>query len=171
MATQEGPTPFAGKHPNQEDNERIFPLALGIVSGGLIGAAVALLFTPRSGLDLRSRLARRAPGPLEHMIERTVVAGEQAKEQAERLSLVARRRAEALLRRGAQPEARAPLLRKEGALLAQPKELWQRLRAALREAMAAGKAAAREKAVQERARYRRMSSRPDALSEWEEDQR
>jgi gas vesicle protein len=41
---------------------RAFSFLIGTLTGGLIGAAMALLFTPASGNDLRNQISDRAGG-------------------------------------------------------------------------------------------------------------
>jgi gas vesicle protein len=39
---------------------RVFSFFIGVTLGGLVGAAVALLFAPASGLELRTQISDRA---------------------------------------------------------------------------------------------------------------
>jgi gas vesicle protein len=164
---------FFDRH--EKHSEGAFPLVVGIVTGVLIGATVAILFTPRPGREIRSRLAHRAVEPVEHIVERASTAGHEAREQVERLSSAARVRMQSAVHRQApsEPEAEPRMDlpvedRQENPPPANGKGWWGRFKERFREAVDEGKEAAREKAAEERARYREMTHRPDALSNMED---
>lgn len=145
--------------PKRDGSERLFPLLVGIVSGLLVGAVVALLFTPRTGREIRSRLAGRATEPVVQLFSRAAAA---------------RQHAQALIRRETRagevqrPETgQVPSPEKAG-LPGRIKELREQIKTRIQEAIEAGREAAREKAAEERARYREMTNRPDALSDPDE---
>ena len=41
------------------DTDRLLSFVIGLFSGGIVGAAAVILFTPRSGRDLRQSVATR----------------------------------------------------------------------------------------------------------------
>ena len=146
----------------RRDSEGAFPLVVGVVSGTLLGAIVAVLFTPRTGREMRSRLIAHTPEPVEHAFERVAAVPGQVRDQAGRLSSSARDRAQSLVHRGGAASEDQP----EG----EPQQpgLRERLKLAWQEAVEAGKEAARERAAEERAYYRELTGRPDALKQMEE---
>ncbi len=58
-------------------------LALAFVTGGLLGAAVGLLFAPRTGVETRERIKERAEGAREKLKETSETVRERAEEMAE----------------------------------------------------------------------------------------
>jgi hypothetical protein len=163
---------FLDRH--KKNSEGAFPLVAGVVTGVLIGAAVAILFTPRPGREIRARLAHRAVEPVEHIVERASSAGHEAREQVERLSTAARVRVQSAVHRqtpgesGPAPAMEFTEMEMELPPPSQPGGLFGRLKERFREAIEEGKEAAREKAAEERARYRQVTGRPDALEDMEE---
>lgn len=49
----------------QMDTDRMLSLAIGLLSGSLVGAAAVFLFTPQSGSDLRQNVAAKYQDVLE----------------------------------------------------------------------------------------------------------
>lgn len=79
----------------------------GFVVGGLVGAAVALLFAPQSGEETRAiikeksiELKDKAVETVEEAYARAEAAAQEAKARADELARVAQERAEELKKRG-----------------------------------------------------------------------
>jgi gas vesicle protein len=163
---------FLDRH--EKNSEGAFPLVVGIATGVLIGAAVGILFTPRTGKELRSRLAQHTVEPVEHIVERASSASHDAREQVERISSAARVRMQSAVHRQPTTDQRAAPamnfadLDANETLPPAPRKGWlDRLKERFHKAVGEGKEAARERAAEERARYREMTKRPDALSDAE----
>jgi gas vesicle protein len=87
-----------------EENKFLRGLVIGALTGGIVGAAIALLYAPKSGKELRADLRQKADdvleGAEEYMTAAQKKAGEivtEAKKRSDHLVTDAKKKADTLL--------------------------------------------------------------------------